>query len=398
MGCSFARSLNSEINAHVFRVYNVDERGSELSPGKIEIGDTDLILYQKGKEPIIWPLRCLRRYGFDAELFSFESGRRCPTGPGIYAFKCRNAEALFNMVQECILRAGQEDHTRVSHNIFTGSSRPNSRPHSLTETHETYGIMVNGRNNSFSGSLGNAQLYVNGDIVQRNSHEYINTNTGGLSNGLDQTSALIDFLHNPNLAPSQEPQVNYAELDLPRSTENLCEENNRAGGRLVSETNSTGGLGVVSEDVVLVSMDSDVFLEGLSEAAACPEYINIAPEGAQGGAGARDSTILKRDHNYANLTLNGEVIANNNNEDTLVNYIQLDLKNQTSDNPSPCQSISPTSPVSFSSLPESPSKKTESYAMIDFDRMAALTRKNNDQAAGPNDRKTRHNSTIGDIM
>lgn len=39
------------------------------------------------------------RYGFDAELFSFESGRRCPTGPGIYAFKCRRAEALFNLLQ-----------------------------------------------------------------------------------------------------------------------------------------------------------------------------------------------------------------------------------------------------------------------------------------------------------
>lgn len=76
--------------------------------GRIEITDDDLVLHQKGKDPICWPLRSLRRYGFDAELFSFESGRRCPTGQGIYAFKCQRAEALFNLLQECIQRAGQQ--------------------------------------------------------------------------------------------------------------------------------------------------------------------------------------------------------------------------------------------------------------------------------------------------
>lgn len=44
----------------------------------------------------------MRRYGFDAELFSFECGRRCPTGPGIYAFRCDQAEQLFNNLQEAI--------------------------------------------------------------------------------------------------------------------------------------------------------------------------------------------------------------------------------------------------------------------------------------------------------
>ena len=30
---------------------------------------------------------------------SFESGRRCPTGPGIYAFRCSRAQNLFNLLQ-----------------------------------------------------------------------------------------------------------------------------------------------------------------------------------------------------------------------------------------------------------------------------------------------------------
>lgn len=78
---------------------NLDELGNLVNPGKLEITETDLVLYQKEKDPVKWPLRCLRRYGFDAELFSFECGRRCPTGPGIYAFSCQRAEQLFNLLQ-----------------------------------------------------------------------------------------------------------------------------------------------------------------------------------------------------------------------------------------------------------------------------------------------------------
>ena len=32
-------------------------------------------------------------------MFSFEAGRKTPTGPGVYAFKCRRAEKLFNLLQ-----------------------------------------------------------------------------------------------------------------------------------------------------------------------------------------------------------------------------------------------------------------------------------------------------------
>ena len=101
MGCVYAKEAESleETNSRIFRVWNVDDAGHELNPGKLEIGDKDLILYQKGKRVVHWPLRCLRRYGFDAEIFSFESGRRCLTGPGIFAFKCRRSEVLFNLLQ-----------------------------------------------------------------------------------------------------------------------------------------------------------------------------------------------------------------------------------------------------------------------------------------------------------
>lgn len=62
----------------------------------------------------MWPLRSLRKYGWDVDtdVFSIECGRRSPTGPGYYAFKCRKAEQLFNMVQQHII-GGIQDNTNL---------------------------------------------------------------------------------------------------------------------------------------------------------------------------------------------------------------------------------------------------------------------------------------------
>ncbi|GLH16536.1 Uncharacterized protein GBIM_20788 [Gryllus bimaculatus] len=98
MGCISSKTDINDIHHNIFQM-NVDELGNRLNPGQLEITETDLVLHQRRKAPVKWPLRCLRRYGFDAELFSFESGRRCPTGAGIYAFRCQRAEQLFNLLQ-----------------------------------------------------------------------------------------------------------------------------------------------------------------------------------------------------------------------------------------------------------------------------------------------------------
>lgn len=70
----------------------------------MEITITDLILHRKGREPTYWPLKCLRRYGYDSDMFSFESGRRCTTGEGIYAFRCKRADLLFQRLQDYLQR------------------------------------------------------------------------------------------------------------------------------------------------------------------------------------------------------------------------------------------------------------------------------------------------------
>lgn len=134
MGCMFAKGELENSNPRVFHVWNVDDLGRHVNPGKIEVTEADLILRQKGKTPIHWPLRSLRRYGFDAELFSFESGRRCPTGPGIYAFKCRRAEALFNVLQECIQNSGGGNGTNFTVSSTTTDDIHNSITNSMNIT------------------------------------------------------------------------------------------------------------------------------------------------------------------------------------------------------------------------------------------------------------------------
>lgn len=110
MGCISSKFDINDQHPNIFQVMNVDEMGHFVSPGQLEITETELVLHQRGKPPTRWPVRCLRKYGFDSEIFSFESGRRCPTGAGIYAFRCRKAEQLFNLLQQNIqLRNLNED-------------------------------------------------------------------------------------------------------------------------------------------------------------------------------------------------------------------------------------------------------------------------------------------------
>uniref|UniRef100_A0A182UPL6 IRS-type PTB domain-containing protein n=1 Tax=Anopheles merus TaxID=30066 RepID=A0A182UPL6_ANOME len=102
MGCINSKKDDKDYHSNIFHVINIDNDGTELWSGKLEVTRVELTLYRKGKEPTKWPLKCLRRYGYNVDQFSFEAGRRCTTGEGIYAFRCRRAETLFYTVQAYI--------------------------------------------------------------------------------------------------------------------------------------------------------------------------------------------------------------------------------------------------------------------------------------------------------
>lgn len=115
--------------------------------GQLEITGTDLILHRKGREPTYWPLKCLRRYGYDSDMFSFESGRRCTTGEGIYAFRCKRADILFRTLQDYLQRRAYltEDHNTFS--VPTNTNGPSVAPRI---------IRSNANNNGMSTITGNS--------------------------------------------------------------------------------------------------------------------------------------------------------------------------------------------------------------------------------------------------
>ena len=57
-------------------------------------------------------------------FLSFESGRRCPTGPGIYAFRCSRAQNLFNLMQSRVRNPYIDDRPGP----FPDSPRPDPIP------------------------------------------------------------------------------------------------------------------------------------------------------------------------------------------------------------------------------------------------------------------------------
>jgi fibroblast growth factor receptor substrate 2 len=71
------------------------------------------------------PLGSLRRYGFDANFFTFEAGRRCETGAGIFSFKCQRADVLFSTFQSYIQRAYINDETTGSDFVVPNASNRN---------------------------------------------------------------------------------------------------------------------------------------------------------------------------------------------------------------------------------------------------------------------------------
>ncbi|KAK2147868.1 hypothetical protein LSH36_533g01047 [Paralvinella palmiformis] len=410
MGCMCSRGQPQDVasggGGRAFKVVNVDDHGQERNPGRIEITESELIWYQRNKEPIRWPLNSLRRYGFDAELFSFECGRRCPTGPGIYAFKCRQAEALFNLLQESVQRqrTGQEDvmsapalttatipagHQPLLHNNgHNTSSNGSAVVVVMSRSNRLSGEIATNREAAVAGGGGGAgsgsPLYVNDDVNCH--HEYINTKLASQSGAASRTNpgvvapGGITVVVPPAVVSENEHVIQYAELDLPAVGDNAS----IGGGGDSTPVHLTNGSchSVGHQQAMYINIPAN---DGSGpSAAACPPPLS---NGLARQLARPDEPV----RGYANI---GKPLPGGGAP--RMNYAQLDLLS-SSDSVANGSNQSPVSPVS-SSNPESPTRRTDTYAMIDIERTQALNNRLKNTADDEGSRKTRHNSNIEELL
>lgn len=369
-----------------FQVWNLDEQGVEVSPGKMEVNATDLVLHQRGRPPVRWPLRGLRRYGFDAQLFSFESGRRCPTGSGIYAFKCHRAEGLFNALQECIQNSGAASAmtTTISSSMPAPEQPAPQAPTGLP-------------------------------TVQRSDIIF----PPPLSSGNGPTVDSSGYLEPIALGPLRLPTAQLPAATMPTTTQNPPGSQHLQH----SYVNSCGQCGqphpppcvdintnyaklddLLRQEAVVKQRDSNHF------------YVNVSPMPLAQSQPHQPAPAPP--HSYANLSCPASpervgASASNGLLADEVNYVVLDLDHQSDSSTSAVSPVTTAAPpvtaapggaaapsLTPGSQPTSPLRTPEGYATIDFDRTAALSNSANPGAHHHDDsvRKTRHNSNAVPVL
>lgn len=388
MGCVASKVELDDPQESVFRVWNVDKAGRAVTPGQLQVTSAELVLYQQGRTPVRWPMRCLRRYGFDAELFSFESGRRCPTGPGIYAFRCRRAETLFNLLQEHIQASGQDDQSHASSGAgATGNAGPTVTttasmgvPRSASLSEGGYlepapkGRPPRGLPGSLPGSLSSSSTGLLSPTAHTSSPHYVNEEllVSGASGG-GRTPSPHEYMNTTAMQECSPPLL-----------------------ELVGMKGGNGCCATSREDDNYARLDDLVKQE---HTAIQRLYMNVKRDERSASSGS--ST---REHYYANIgkaqssvltsaqhAAQVPVASQQLNPTRQVNYVVLDL-----DHPGP---TTPTSPLSLTSLPDSPVRGADGYATIDFDRTTALSNSTNPSLENDDSqRKTRHNSSISELI
>lgn len=277
--CVFQRDLFFSLLFAFNQVMNVDDTGRRLCPGQLEVGESDLILHQRGKNPVRWPLRSLRRYGFDAELFSFECGRRCPTGPGIYAFHCQRAEVLFNAVQARVAARHEE------HELATGHSSSNRMRlrHPIAAHPVSSSILLPG-----NGLLGN--LVGREDVVEEED--------GGVSSYLEPIR-LHHHLPHQGGPQGSSGVVAWSPNSRPLSSASLISSSSSPISPSTGGNGGVGGAGSLyaNNDIlmaaaarVVAAEDQQAALLGLPSSA----YVNLHDSSSSGGVG-RDQDDVSAD-------------------------------------------------------------------------------------------------------
>lgn len=114
-----------DVPENMFKVTNINDNKSLVQRGMMEVTLTELIYIDgKTEDDWHWPLKYLRKYGCDGDVFTFEAGRKCPGGEGLYAFSTKRASVLFEIVARNINQGNLQPGGEMS--PFSESQVPDS--------------------------------------------------------------------------------------------------------------------------------------------------------------------------------------------------------------------------------------------------------------------------------
>jgi len=363
MGCVASKLDINDVHPNMFAVNNVDDMGVKLNSGQLEITEIELVLHRRGKQPVKWPLRYLKRYGFEEGLFSFEAGRKNPTGPGIYSFKCRRAENLFNLLQ-----------IRVRDQV------PNSDPVNVARPQVGNQDVIHANSSPTEESLSpRVQPSMPHSSARTSLADFSTTEPATEDPTAPVSSSYINVTIPSNVSPPRLPPLHPA-ANAPRYSDITKERPNTSGQEEVEEESQRHAYENVGP---LQSPGGYLPPRHLFALPPKPAFRNKIPSSTSDTSEQMD--IGPSPPESPCITENS------------INYIVLDLDNSV---PAPTSMLNPNTYSKDTVKTAVAGPKGAGYVTIDFDKTDALIKSANQRFFEDDDpgvRKTRHNSSLSDL-